>query len=360
MKKLVPIIIILLALLVGWLYYRQSILLSGMVTIGNTDFSASSLRYSININEQSHNPMDLVVSEIPLKAAPKDRKVYFYSDSSYPILGTSANSVLGIYEHLLSEYQQKNISGQVVQIDSIQLADALNDPSSIIVVASGVLPDTVYSPDKNLITPWVEKGGTLFWIGDALGYYYGVSGTEINSADSPYAIGWSGQERILGQNFLKGEYLPSVSNSKGDYATPLATALGIRSSYTQTGAFASLISKNNDNDLGYHYNFSSDSRTSLSDIKIGGGSLFIFGSFLLNKEIDFAWDISQIIVSGFLDADVSNISYKKVPVSTGDKYLIERNIIVGDSSRVRIIIFSTNPAKSFFLSKDLIRGKNPN
>lgn len=355
MNKIAIVFVVFLILIVGWYFYRHSTGQKDYLYLEKPQFSENEFNYSINLNKNTNSSIDLIVSEIPIKDKPKDRTVYYYSDSKYPVLGTSTNSILGVYEHLLAEYQKKNISGRIQKVDSLQLLEALNDKDGIIVMASGVLPDTVYSLDTNLITPWIRNGGTFVWIGDALGYYYGVSGAEIKSADSEYKIGWSGQERILAENFLSGEYLPAVSDSAGDYPSSIAVALGIRSNYTQTGAFVSSIGNSNDNDLGYHYNFTSDARTSLSQIKIGKGSAFIFGSFLLNREVGFAWDISQIIASGFIDADVNKISFKKISIVSGDQEKIERNINIGNNNQVRVLIFSTDPTQNYFRSKDFRR-----
>ena len=146
-----------------------------------------------------------------------------------------------------------------------------------------------------------------------------------------------------------------ISDSLGDTPSSLANALGIKSSYTQTGAFVSEVIKSGNIDLGYHYNFDTDARTSLAEIKIAAGQIFIFGSPLLNREIDVAWDISQIIGSGFIDADVQKINSRKLSVPGGDKEEISRQINIGNDSNLRLIVFSTNLAKRYFLTKDFKR-----
>lgn len=353
-KNFLIFFILILVVLLGWYFYFQ-VNKESFLSIVNPEFADDKFNYSLKIDGNSGQQMDLIACEIPIDESVMERKVYYYYDINYPLVGSSANSVLGVYEHLLAEYQRKNISNGIIKINSSELASALDDKNGIIIIASGALPDTVYSPNKNLITPWVNKGGTLIWVGDALGYYYGTAGSKITSDDSENKIGWSGQKKILGSNYLEGEYISSVSDTQGEVPSSLTTALGIKFRYTQTGAFLSEIDKNGATDLGYHYNFSSATRTSLSQIKIGKGSFFIFGSPLLNREMEIAWDISQIIVSGFIDADTDMIMFKKISVNKVDSEEIRRKIDIGKNKMVRIIVYSPDFAKSFFVAKDFYR-----
>lgn len=349
MKAFLITIVILLLAAGGWYYYQQT-LVKPTSPIIQSSFSGGYLKYTIDTKKILKGQGELEVVEVPTQRGFLDRKIYFYFDTDYPILGSSTNSVLGVYNHMLSEFQLKNLDGDINIVNSSQLKDVLNDKSGILVMASGVLPDTIFSSEKNLLTPWLKTGGTLIWVGDGLGYYYGVSGAKIESVDTPYKIGWSGQKEILGDNYLDGDYVPDVSGSFGDTPSNLAKALGIKSKYTQTGAFISALAKHGGSDLGYAYNFKESSRTSLARIKIGTGSAFIFGSPLLNREIDVAWDISQIFSTGILDADTIKVNSKKINTADGNPE--QRQIYVGNNKEVRVTIFGTDLAKRYFYTKD--------
>jgi len=339
----------------GWYYYKNSVNETKFLVVENGKFDLEKFSYVLNINNQSNSQMDLTVAEIPLSETNNFKKIYFYYDKDYPILGSSVSSVLGVYDHLLAEYQQKNISVEIQQVDANQLSEIMNDKNSVLIMATGILPETVYSPDKNLISPWLADGGTLFWVGDGFGYYYGVAGTEIKNQESPYKIGWSRQERLLGHNYLDGPNVGSVFESQGDVPSSLATTFGIKSRYTQAGVLVSSLAENGGLDLGYHYSFKNDSRTSLAEIKIGNGDIIIFGSPLLNREMDVAWDISQITSSGFLQSDVLKINFRKIIITSDDKEKIDRQIDIDNNTKVRLMIFSSDFAKRYFLLKDFAR-----
>ncbi|MCX6812522.1 MAG: hypothetical protein NTW79_02780 [Candidatus Berkelbacteria bacterium] len=338
--------------ILGWFFYQNSTSKKNLATINAGSFKNNSFSYSVNFSDKENQNYDLTIAEIPLKNLPPERQIYFYFDQNYPFVGTTLGNTIGAYNHLLSEFQIKNLDQNIKLVDSNSLVDALADKNSIIIMANGVLPETIYSPNHDLITPWINSGGNLIWAGDGIGYYYGVRGVNITSDNSPSKIGWTGAEKILGTNYLDGPIVDKIEDSLGDTPSFLAQVLGIRSKYTRTGGLESAILKTNNLDLGYDYNFPIDSRNSLSEISVGNGKVFLFGSVLMNREVDVAWDISQIIGSGVIDADVAKINFKNISLSSGDEENVSRQVNVGVNSHARIMIFSTDSEKKFFISRD--------
>lgn len=268
------------------------------------------------------------------------------------MIGTAVGDVLGVQSHLLAEFQQKNVMVDVKMIHSSQLPDILDDPDSVVIMTTGVLPDTVYSKATDMVSPWLKSGGTLIWAGDGFGYYYGTKGGKITSADSPTTIGWSGQRELLGQNYLEGSYIPKVEDSLGDSPSFLANALGIRSRLTQTGAFVSALISGQSLDLGYNYSFETESRTSLSAIKVERGVVYLFGGMLLNRETDVAWDISQLLISNIVDADTAKITSRKVVLQSGSSNQSTQKLTIADDKNIRVIVFIPGLTERYFYSQE--------
>ncbi len=355
MKKFLIVVgiifVVAIILLFGWLYYKNSFYNTELVKVTKTKFSGGTFDYNLETKNRTNSDIELTITELVFPKGEKNRSIYFYYDESYPFLGTSPGNSFGVYNHLLAELQQKHIAAEVKIVDSSQLPAVMAQPDSVVIMSSGVLPDTIYSKNTNLVSPWLKSGGILVWAGDGLGYYFGTKNGAITSDTGPNSIGWSGQRALLGANYLEGDYIPRSEDSVGTLPTFLASALGTRSKFTQTGAFVSALALGDSLDLGYNYNFPSTTRTSLSSVKVGQGAVYLFGSVVLNREADIAWDISQLIVSDIADADPHEITSRKITLKSGDSTQTTQQVNVADAQSVRVIAFTTNPIEIYFYSQ---------
>lgn len=154
---------------------------------------------------------------------PKVATVYFYYDSTYPLSYSNAIDWYGLSQHLEIASGFRGVPLNVVVVNAAQLPGILLSPPTageVLVLASGVLPDTVFTKTLNLVTPWVESGGILVWIGDKIGTYSGVPGVSLKfpSAVNP---GSNGTAQFLNVTLLNG------TSQFYNASSPLATAFNI-------------------------------------------------------------------------------------------------------------------------------------
>ncbi|MHA1617259.1 MAG: hypothetical protein ACTSX9_08155, partial [Candidatus Njordarchaeales archaeon] len=141
----------------------------------------------------------------------KYRYVYFFYDTRYPTwwIGTADkdydgdNSITAwdtvyVFYQALQEALTK--MGFIVSwVNADELRTIMSSRTDIVVViASGVVPDTIYDPSSGnyLIRDWLRGGGILVWAGDWIGYNQGHSdGTRT-------IIGMSGDEKVLGADVI--------------------------------------------------------------------------------------------------------------------------------------------------------------
>lgn len=102
--------------------------------------------------------------------------IYFYYDAAYPSSWSSPPNWYGLSQHLEAVASQRGGSLSLIYVNASQLQWMLElppAPGSALLVASGVLPCTVFTKTQNLVTPWLREGGTLIWAGDKIGTFSG-------------------------------------------------------------------------------------------------------------------------------------------------------------------------------------------
>ncbi|MCI4362940.1 MAG: hypothetical protein L3K13_01360 [Thermoplasmata archaeon] len=103
--------------------------------------------------------------------------VYYYYDANYPVSFSSIADWFGLTQHLSVVASARGLPFNLTLVDAVGLAGVLRQPpraNTVLIVASGVLPDTVYTAQSDLLAPWIRLGGTLVWAGDTVGRYEGT------------------------------------------------------------------------------------------------------------------------------------------------------------------------------------------
>ena len=128
------------------------------------------------------------------------RTIYYFYDPDYPTSFSNLNSWYGVPQYLNIVSSNRDLSLSIVVLDATELASLLTNPAtavgSLLVFASGAFPSTVYTASNNLVLPWLQAGGRLVWIGDAIGYYSAQAGQPLSGGDNN--PGLNGTESFLG------------------------------------------------------------------------------------------------------------------------------------------------------------------
>lgn len=131
-----------------------------------TSTYTSDLNLSATIGNGAHTPTTL----------------YFYYDPAYPSSWSSPIWSFGLTQHVPAVMAGRGLHPSIVVLNAAELRGFLEDPSdahSVLVMATGVIPDTVYNASENYLAPWIRGGGTLLWFGDTIGYYSGRPYTAV-------------------------------------------------------------------------------------------------------------------------------------------------------------------------------------
>lgn len=315
-------------------------------------FNKNQTESRVTLKNEGKRSAELKIALVPFNQSRDDLPVYFFFDESYPGFLTSINAYLGLYNFLTSDFTEKNIQNSIQIIDAEGLAEKMRDGKSIIIMSSGVLPDTVYSKDKNLVTKWLESGGIMFWLGDGFGYYSAAENKKIQDDLEHGKIGWEGQEKILGKNYLFGEVFEPVEKSSAGAPTQISKTLGLKYRYTATGAVVSELAKNNGSSIGFDKMLNDNlSRSSISFIPVGKGKLILFGSGILEKQRDISWDITQIISSSLIFADYPEAKYENITLEPKATRVVDFKIAAQNAKGATVLIFNDKNEVNYFYAK---------
>jgi hypothetical protein len=202
---------------------------------------------------------------------PRVSTVYLYFDASYPWSYSNLVDWYGLSTQIVTVSEFRGAAINVIVLDAAQLPGFLNTTPTlgeVLIVASGVLPDTVFTKSTNLVTPWVEGGGTLVWIGDKIGGYSGMPGVPLKYP-SPFNPGNNGTRQFLNLTLLGG------SSQYYNQSSSLATAFDLN--YTlglaNDDLNVTLVPTFNGTLLGNL----NGSFTNLASVPLGSGRLLYFG-----------------------------------------------------------------------------------
>jgi hypothetical protein len=230
---------------------------------------------------------------------------------------------MGIIDHLQENQRLKGYLGKLEIVDASRLKEVMtHEYDSILIIPSGVLPDTVHTKENSLVKQYLENGGTLVWIGDVFAVYSGKYRGKL-TWPSPENPGLEAQEKILG-------YIVSdVSNfESADIETKYSEALSLKYSGIQAGIHVEEVLKHNGLVLGKV----KENRTSIGIVPVGKGSLILFGGTVAPTRTLFgedfvASDIANILLSGIIHSN-GQIAYQTI--QREDAYNQKLEITVND------------------------------
>jgi Gpi18-like mannosyltransferase len=247
-------------------------------------------------------PVDIQVFSTPAistSSGPADKSIFIYYDDAYPTVSVPRNRWIGLLDHAPVELQLRGYKGSINIIDAEGLRTVMEtNQNSIIIVPSGVFPETVHAENQSIVGNWLRAGGTLVWMGDAFGYFSGIKngGTQLFSNDNITTV----QNQILGFTLFN-----NMSTETEFASTPsgFSTALDLRYPDALVGAYVSDVLEVGGIVLG-KVTESTAPRASISCVPVGDGHLILFGGnignpFTSTGEDVIAHDIAQILCSGF-------------------------------------------------------------
>src|SRR5208282_5815458 len=200
----------------------------------------------------------------------------------------------------------------VVVVNATELATVLTNSAtavgSLLVVASGAFPSTVYTSTTDFVKPWLEEGGRLVWIGDAIGYYSALPGQALS--DTNVNPGIPGVVSLLGlRNFSSPPAYPNP--------TPVSSAINLdwlTDALPRYGLNVSEVVANH----GVVEGNLLDGSTNAALVRVGSGAILDIASPLTyGIEQRFAVAIVNMIQLGLLFPSTGFVSVASQVVSGG-------------------------------------------
>jgi len=216
-------------------------------------------------------------------------RIMLYYDSNYP--SHYINDFLEDKVRLMiAEFKVRN-SPEVVVANALEVRETLITENAegtyhtALIMMTGVLPDTIYNATVDCpIVDWLNGGGVLYWIGDALGMYKGTRGGHILDRYPGYGeIFFGGTDDILVPG-LAGFAQDKSQNSE------IASALNIEYNIITFGIDTSYL----DNYLSIGYTDGTFDSLLLTKFHSGEGMIVMFGG---PTSTDAAPVIAQMICS---------------------------------------------------------------
>ena len=277
----------------------------------------------------------------PVIAQPKRKSVLFYTGTRYPYSGSSLAATTGVYDHLISD-----LKGYGYPLPSIVtssrlpsvLLDLKDAPTRAIVMTNGTLPDIIYGSHLDLLRPWMEAGGTLFWSGDVLGYYsVAVNQTIFQTSENVTlepgnrVVGFVGISDLLGRPGIA-----PLTNYWGRVATEqtsLSKNLGDRYQLDHAGLIVNAVLSRGGLVLGPE----SAGTASVSYLPVGRGGIIYFGGRTAGTSE--AAMIAKVLVSGLTAAKSITFSAILSPSRSGRVFDINvpRNASTGALMQVVVM-----------------------
>ena len=163
----------------------------------NISFASGQVRE--HISAWSRYDADIGRADYVIGGIPSTSTIYFYFDPTYPSSYSTNQYRFGLSQLIAQLASERGMGLEVVLLTASELQALLVQPpprSSVLVMASGVLPDTVFGPTFNDVTPWLRAGGVMIWAGDQIGAYSGIPAANGNPPVS-MPMGLSGVSQFL-------------------------------------------------------------------------------------------------------------------------------------------------------------------
>jgi len=248
----------------------------------DAEIDADGVEYSVSSNS-SVNYTVLAYDE----ARPVG-KLYVYYDESYAVQGTTHKEQKAFNSQMVAELRIRGFTDTEV-INADKLSDIVSSykAGDAILITSGVLPKDVYDGDTNFkIFDWVNDGGSLYWMGYAIGAKY-ADGKTLMDAPADH------QQKIFGvaagvDCILMENERPTKASDNELREALMLTHAGIMygMNVTATGALS----------LGFEFeSVSDDIYSSISLFESGDGMICVMGRINDNP---VRMSMAQVIASG--------------------------------------------------------------
>ncbi len=334
-EKMLAIIFILILLGELNVVIQPSIVAKTSVNLLNVRYEdGAKIEVTYNIKHGTY-PNILKVALIPVYQSLIDKDIYAYYDRDYPSSLISLSSWIGVVDHLHENIKLKGYEGKFEIVNALKLKEVmLQKYDSILIIPSGVLPETVHTKEDSLVKQFLENGGILVWIGDVFAFYSGKHRGEITSLSAEHP-GLEAQEKILGYIMSNASKFESA-----DVETPYSEALSVKYSGIHTGAFVEEVLKNKGLVLGKV----KENRTSIGVVPVGKGFLILFGGKVTPARTAFgedfvASDIVNILLSGIIYSN-GQLSYDEV--HRKDVYNETLSVALKDSQIIGVVFFAVS------------------
>jgi hypothetical protein len=239
--------------------------------------------------------------------------LYYFLDQSYPSY-TGIDNWYGLVGHLTAIAQYRGISTTDTVLNATQLSTFLEEPprpGDVLLMAAGMLPDTVAQPQHNLLSSWVREGGDLVWVGDLIGFDVGTAGQkQISNSNPPSDSGWNGTDYLLPCGCLVLSGGPQYTISTGTphpiprnipsifmASSPLAEALGLDFQYTIPRTLFN-VSKLTP-PMGFTLGNTWPGWTNIARYQLGNGTIVDFAGPLVHATPFSIW-IYNLLMSGMV------------------------------------------------------------
>ena len=217
-------------------------------------------------------------------------KCYIYYDTSYPGNYEKAKVPIGA-KTLDQDYYVSQLSRSLdircvdhKTINAIEMKEIMESGlagnRTAIIAVSGALPSNVYNGTDNLALSWIEAGGRLYWVGNALGAAYAEK-DEIVEVEN-------GASKFFGAECLNTSSDDDHALSEGNMCQELCL-LNNRTKFAVSSAL--LPSSTNYKDIG----FVQDGYSSICMVGKGNGMICVFGGVYSNNQRN---DVAQVVASG--------------------------------------------------------------
>ncbi len=239
-------------------------------------------------------------------------RIYFYYDGNYPSSWASATDWFGLSQHLDAVFAFRHSPSFITILNATGLQQFLLSDSgqgAILICASGVLPYLVFSKSLNLVSPWINRGGTLIWVGDKIGFYSGRPGVEL-SYTSPSNPGLSGVA-----SFVNISWFGSDINSTFPVESSFANAFDVNYSTALAGDTLSI--EKLESNGGYVMGNVQNGLTTIGAWREGNGSIILFGGPTTNDQ-ELAIAIANIVCSGTWKLQYTVLQNHSTAVADGE------------------------------------------
>lgn len=301
-------------------------------------YNTSTLIFKISSNAY---PLGLQVVVSSSIESPPPKYIYIYYDPQYQIALVNLKQARGLVDHVVPELRIRGYNENIKVVNASDLSGLLLDTDSskqsILIVTTGTFPDTVYTQNKNWVRPWIETGGTLFWVGDRFGYY---SANKIKGYPN-----WTDPNNPKSEKYIFGEEIININKifETAEDKTSYSNALDLRYPYISRAASITRV-----NALGGKiFGFTKGDSNSITFIPLGNGRVIIFGGGMTRlEEVIVAKDIAQIIASRALDSQL--IIYKNYTLGRNEELTGSINFGNNISQNLLVYAFQQGAETTFF------------